>query len=103
MGKPTGWGGPWWEEPIEADRFSDPFLMTGFDQKTVHLKHDQNTPVSFTLEIDFLGNGTWVEYETITVPATGYTHHEFPPAFSAHWIRVKTDQDCLGSVYFFYN
>ncbi len=33
MGKPTGWGGPWWDTPVQAQEVSDPFLMTGFDKR----------------------------------------------------------------------
>ena len=40
MGKPSGWGGPWWESRVKSDEPSDPFLMTGFDKKVVHLTND---------------------------------------------------------------
>ena len=104
MGKPAGWGGPWWESPVEAGTTSDPFLMTGFDKKVVHLAHNADTTVGFTIEVDFLGNGTWKTYKTIKVPArSGYAHHEFPDAFSAHWVRVTVDTDCEATVYFMYN
>ncbi len=102
FGKPQGWGGPWWETEVEAGSISDPFLMTGFDKKVVHLSHDADRPVSFTIEIDFLGNGTWKKYEEIEVPANGYAHHEFPAGFSAHWVRVTVDTGCTVSVYFVY-
>ncbi|MCK4628374.1 MAG: hypothetical protein KAT56_05185, partial [Sedimentisphaerales bacterium] len=104
MGKPAGWGGPWWESPVEAGTTSDPFLMTGFDKKVVHLAHNAETTVGFTIEVDFLGNGTWKTYKTIKVPArSGYAHHEFPDGFSAHWVRVTVDTDCEATVYFMYN
>ena len=104
MGKPAGWGGPWWESPVEAGTTSDPFLMTGFDKKVVHLTHDADRTVGFTIEVDFLGNGTWKTYKTIKVPARGgYAHHEFPDGFSAHWVRVTIDTDCKTTVYFMYN
>ena len=104
FGKPQGWGGPWWKELIKADEYSDPFLMTGFDKKVVHLAHDAKEAVTFTIQVDFLGNGSWKMYDTIKVPAeTGYAHHEFPDGFSAHWVRIKVDKDCSGSVYFMYN
>ncbi len=103
MGKPTGWGGPWWETKVKADQPSDPFLMTGFDKKVVHLAHNLNATVMFTIEIDFLGNGTWKEYDKIAVHSSGYGHHEFPDGFSAHWVRVKTSHDCTATAYFFYN
>ncbi|MBN1480531.1 hypothetical protein JXA70_09695 [candidate division KSB1 bacterium] len=104
FGKPGGWGGPWWEEPIDAGEFSDPFLLTGFDKKVVHLAHNSTDSVTFTIQVDFLGNGTWKHYTSITVsPETGYAHHEFTDGFSAHWVRVKVNRDCVGSVYFIYH
>ncbi len=102
LGKPKGWGGPWWEETVQAGTVSDPFLMTGFDKKCVHLSHDSSQEVKFTIEVDFLGNGTWKTYKEITVPPKGYTHHEFPTSFSAHWVRVTVDTGCKVSVYFVY-
>ncbi len=104
MGKPAGWGGPWWQTPVEAGTVSDPFLMTGFDKKVVHLAHNSDYGVRFKIEVDFLGNGTWKEYGDFLVPSsTGYAHHEFPDGFSAHWVRVRVDQDCTATVYFMYN
>jgi hypothetical protein len=103
FGKPSGWGGPWWETEIRAGTISNPFLMTGFDKKVVHLKQQSTHTVNFKIEIDFLGNGTWVTYKTISVEPNGYVHHEFPDGFSAHWVRVSVDKNCIVSVYFMYN
>ena len=104
MGKPSGWGGPWWQTPVKAGAVSDPFLMTGFDKKVVHLAHESGHNVRFKIEVDFLGNGTWMKYDEILVPSTTrYAHHEFPDGFSAHWVRVSTYQDCTATVYFMYN
>jgi hypothetical protein len=57
MGKPAGWGGPWWKTAVKAGTMSDPFLMTGFDKKVVHLAHESSEHVRFKIEVDFLGNG----------------------------------------------
>ena len=118
MGKPAGWGGPWWQTLVKAGTSSDPFLMTGFDKKVVHLAHDQQKSVTFIIEVDFLGNGSWRTYKSFDVsgnprkprgvlglPAAGegYVHHEFPDGFSAHWVRVTIDTDCKATVYFMYN
>ncbi|MBN1361837.1 MAG: hypothetical protein JW993_14670 [Sedimentisphaerales bacterium] len=104
MGKPSGWGGPWWNTPVQADAVSDPFLMTGFDKKVVHLAHDAKETVRFTLEVDFLGDGTWKTYQNFDVGSgTGYAHHEFPDGFSAHWVRVRVNKACTATVYFMYN
>jgi hypothetical protein len=103
MGKPAGWGGPWWDTPVTAGAASDPFLMTGFDKKVVHLTHNSPEKVQFKLEVDFLGDGTWKEYNTFEVPGRLYIHHEFPDGFSAHWVRVSLDTNCKATVYFMYN
>jgi hypothetical protein len=102
FGKPAGWGGAWWEETVKAGEPSDPYLMTGFDKKVLHLAHDAAEPVRFTVEVDFLGNGTWKLYESLKVPARGYAHHEFPAGFSAHWVRVTADRACVAAAYFTY-
>ncbi len=92
--------------------------MTGFDKKVVHLAHDETKSVTFAVEVDFLGNGTWRTYKIVEVPGNprtnrgvlgipaegqGYVHHEFPDGFSAHWVRVTVDTDCKATVYFMYN
>ncbi len=102
FGKPKGWGGPWWESEVQAGAYSDPYLMTGFDQKCLHLSHNARSAVTFTVEVDFLGNGTWKQYDSFTVAADGYCHHEFPAAFSAHWVRLKSNTDCTATAYFTY-
>jgi hypothetical protein len=102
FGKPSGWGGPWRETPVKAGEPSDPYLMTGFDKKVLHLTHDGAQAVKFTVEADFLGNGRWVTYDAFTVPGKGYRHHEFPDAFSAHWVRVTASRACTATAWLTY-
>jgi hypothetical protein len=97
-GKPGGWGGPWRKRAVKAGVPSEPFLMTGFDKKIVHLKMDRAGAV--TIEVDFLGDGSWEKYETVAV--NGYAQHIFPPGFSAHWVRLTPSLDCTASAEFFY-
>jgi len=104
MGKPKGWGGPWYESPVKAGQASDPYLMTGFDKKVLHLKHESNQEIEFKVEVDILGNNTWSTYKTIKVGANGYEHHEFPDAFSAHWVRITPNKSAEKvSGFFIYN
>ncbi len=103
MGKPAGWGSVWYKQDVKANEVSDPFLMTGFDRKVMHLKHTAKVLVQFKVEVDFLGDGSWETYETITVPANGYKHHEFPAGFSAHWVRVTASANCNATVTFIYS
>ena len=102
LGKPKGWGGPWFEDKVKAGTPSDAYLMTGFDQKCLHLSHDASTPVVFNVEVDFLGCGAWKSYRNIEVAAAGYEAHVFPAGFSAHWVRVTANRDCTTSAQFHY-
>lgn len=102
LGKPHGTGGPWLDTPVAADEPSDPYLMAGYDRKRVSLSHRAERPVRFTLEVDFLGDGTWHPYRTIEVPPGQSASHEFAPGYSAHWIRVRADRATTASVQFTY-
>jgi len=102
FGAPKGWGGPWWEDQVQAGVPSDPYLMTGFDQKCLHLSHEGGAPVTFSVEVDPQGNGRWKEYARIEVAARGYAHHEFPVGFSAHWVRVTANKACVATATFHY-
>jgi hypothetical protein len=79
---------------------SEPFLMTGFDKKVLHVKTDR--PAVVDIEIDFLGDGSWERYERIETGATGYQFHAFPAGFSAHWVRLIPTVDCTASAEFIY-
>ncbi len=102
FGKPSGWGGPWWQETVAPDEPSDPYLMTGFDKKVLHLTQKSASAVNFTIEVDFLGCGDWHGYDTLTVAPNGYVHHEFPQGFSAHWVRITASQRCEATAHFLY-
>jgi len=102
-GKPSGWGGLWEAETVPAGTYSDPFLMTGFDKKTLHLVNHGGQKVTFTIEVDILGNGTWYRYNTMEVAPKEYMYHTFPDGYSAHWVRLKTDTTAAVTAKFFYN
>jgi hypothetical protein len=103
FGKPAGWGSVWRKTPVAAGEASDPFLMTGFDQKVLHLAVDGTQPAEIAIEVDVLGDGTWHRYSTIRVASSGYAHHTFPAGFSAHWVRVRSLQAATVSATLFYN
>lgn len=103
FGRPKGSGGVWRNKAVRAGQPSDPYLMTGFEQKTLHLAHEADAEVRFAVEVDFIGNGTWRTYQTFAVPPRGYLHHEFPAGFGAHWVRVTADKDCAATAWLTYN
>jgi hypothetical protein len=99
--KPSGWGGPWWEQSVNADEPSDPYLMTGFDKKCLHISHAEPSAM-FTIELDFQGTGKWQRYTEIETQ-DGYALHVFPDGVAAHWVRLVPHQDCTVTAQFFYS
>lgn len=102
FGKPKGWGGPWWEDDVEAEAPSDPYLMTGFEHKVLHLKQASERSVKFLVQVDFQGNGSWSNYVELEVPANGYAPFVFPVGFSAHWVRIVPKAACKATAQFHY-
>ena len=102
FGAPQGVGGPWKDTAITAGVNSDPYLMTGYDEKILQLSHDFGSSVEFTLEVDFLGTGQWEEYGTLTVDAGEVLTHVFEDGYQAHWIRVVSDTSTTATAWFVY-
>ena len=89
MGRPHGHGGPWTKTPVQPDTPSDPFLMAGYASKSVRLSHDSAKTVKFTLEVDFLADGTWHDFKTFDVPTAQVVQYAFPSGYSAQWVRTN--------------
>jgi len=102
LGKPVGKGGPWRETAVTAGARSDPYLMTGFDRKTVDLSHDAGGEVAFTIEVKFTPAGAWQTYQTVRAPAGETVQHVFPTGYSAHWVRIRADKACKATAWFVY-
>jgi len=83
LGKPHVIGSLWYQTQLKAGEESDPYLMNGYYQKTVHITNHGNKEIEVTLELDYLSNDTWNKYKTIKVPAGGYVYHVFKNGFYA--------------------
>lgn len=129
-GRPAGWGGPWLDDPVPAGTVSDPFLIQGFEHRTLHLAAQpisstskppfpqntgfQNTgshpdptppaasaqPIQVTLEVDPDGTGRWKPYLALPVPLGGYAWHVLPKDLQAVWLRLKLDRAAQMSAQF---
>ena len=91
MGKPRGQGGPWKDTNVKAGEVSDPYLMTGYDKKSLTLGCDKDAVIS--AEVDLTGDGNWATYRRFEVAAGTPVVHEFPESFSAYWIRFKSEKE----------
>jgi hypothetical protein len=102
LGKPTGRGGPWYNTQTIAGQPSDPYLIGFYDDRSLTLSHDAGGPVIFDIEVDPVGNGSWMLYQRVTIGAgKKYTHH-FPDYFQARWIRFRSDNSIRATAWLVY-
>jgi hypothetical protein len=102
LGKPVGHGALWKNESVHAGQASDPFLMAGYDQKTVRISHDSASAVRFVLEVDFVGSGSWHVFHEFDVPPGKTVSYQFPAGYSAHWVRARCNTECHASLVMMY-
>jgi hypothetical protein len=102
FGKVRGTGGPWKNSAVKSGAPSDPYLMTGYDQKSVTLSHNAKATIRIHLEMDVTGTGVWSDYRTFEVPAGEKIDHRFPDSLGAYWVRVTSDKDCRATAEFEY-
>lgn len=96
MGKPHGHGGVWKGTSVDAGETSDPFLVNGFDQKTIHLETDGAT--DFDIEVDPIGDGSWKTYDTVSFGGAGYDPYIM--SGDAIWVRIKSSNAVTATAWF---
>jgi hypothetical protein len=97
LGKPRGFGGPWKNTAVEKGTPSDPYLMTGYDKKTLKLTNHGAKPVRVAVLLDVAGDGRTSAYRTIEVPAGKEVTHAFESWINAYWVRFVADEDAILS------
>lgn len=101
LGKPVGKGGPWKNTLVKAGAMSDPYLMTGYDKKTLVLESDCDANVTLWLSVAH-GLKEPVNYKTFSLKKGEKLVYTFPEGFSAHWAYLSADRDCVASAEFIY-
>ena len=93
LGKPRGFGGPWKNTTVQKGAPSDPYLMTGYDKKTLKLTNHGAKPVRVAVLLDVAGDGRTSTYRTIEVAAGAEVTHAFESWLNAYWVRFVADED----------
>ena len=101
LGKPMGHGGPWMNTDVKAGAMSEPYLMTGYDKKTLTLKADQDVKMTLWLSVSHYLKEQ-VKYKEFTLKAGEELEYVFPKGFSAHWASLSADKDCRATAQFLY-
>lgn len=97
LGKPVGHGGPWNETAAMQDQPSDPYLMMGYDKKSLTLSHQSASTVGVTVQVDITGMGDWVTYKTFEVKPGTTVEETFPAGYQAYWLRMVADNACTAT------
>ncbi len=92
LGPAAATGAVWQNDPVKAGEPSDPFLFSGFAQRSLHLAHGSPETVVFTLETND-GRGRWAKLREVAVSAAGYERIVFSDTEKGAWIRIRADHD----------
>ena len=102
LGKPTGQGGPWKGTQVGAGEPSDPYLIGFYDKKELNISHTSNETVTFTIEVDPVGNGPWMKWKEVSVKSGEIYTHTFSDAFQSRWIRFTSNKKCEATSWLVY-
>ena len=93
FGPVIGRGSVWLREEIKEGLASDPYLFSGYDYRQLSLTHSSKASITFTLEVDKLGDGQWTELRKVTVKPHGLTKHIFTEEEKGEWVRIVADKN----------
>ena len=101
LGKPIGKGGPWKNTSVKSNALSDPYLMTGYDKKTLTLCTDKDAKVTLWISVSHYLEQKLV-YKEFDLKAGKELTYTFPEGFSAHWAYLSSNKDCKATAQFLY-
>jgi hypothetical protein len=100
LGKPVGKGGPWKNSTVKAGVPSDPYLMNGFDKKSLTLQADKDCTIR--VEVDFDLHSGFHPYRSFDIQHGTEVNFEFPVGFNAHWVRFVCSEDTTATAWLRY-
>lgn len=99
-GSPAGHGAVWMNDEVAAGQTSDPFLIQGFNSRTLHLRNLAEAPVEIEIQTS-QGSPEWSAVRSVTVPAGGYAH-KLLGDLAAPWVRLKSSAASANLSAFFH-
>ncbi|MFC2123522.1 hypothetical protein ACFLU5_01825 [Bacteroidota bacterium] len=102
LGPNTASGAVWLQEDVEAGTPSEPFLFTGWPNRTAWINNHDDQAVELTFEVDVQGTGNWDALLTETILAGSSIRMEFSDDQQGEWVRVVSDKNARITVQFTY-
>ncbi|QDT54324.1 hypothetical protein Pan44_23530 [Caulifigura coniformis] len=103
LGPVLGRGAVWLKDDVKAGEPSDPYLIAGYERKSLHLAHAGETAITFDLEIDPRGTGEWTKWKSVEVAAKGNVWLDLADAPPAEWLRLISRSAGKGVTAFFHS
>lgn len=101
MGRPAGNGGVWLDDDVAAGATSVPFLVRGFSEGCLHLRHASGHAVELILEADADGRGEWRSAAKVLVPANGYAFRVLADEIKGQWVRLRANKEVRSASAYF--
>lgn len=102
LGKPRGQGGPWKDTAVKTGVASDAYLLHGYDNRRLELSHTGSEAVTVRLEVDATGEGVWIAWKDLAVPAGKTVKEAIPQDLQGRWIRFTADRDTTATAWLVY-
>ena len=94
LGPTTATGALWCQDAVKAGQVSDPMLFAGWARRAAYLVNGDAHSVSYLIEVDAKGDGTWARLAQVQVAAGGAVWRAFTAAESGEWVRVTCLDAC---------
>ncbi|QUE53273.1 hypothetical protein KBB96_03765 [Luteolibacter ambystomatis] len=102
IGPVIGRGAVWMNEPVKRNAPSDPYLLSGYDKRGLHLSIDAGKPgliPIINVEVDAAGNGQWKSVMKIKADKP-YQWLDLSK-LEGTWLRLTSDSDLAKVTAFF--
>ncbi len=97
FGRPRGVGGPWKNSDVAADEPSDPYLLSGYESRSLQAFHDSKQPVTFRIEVDITGTGLWIPFHNAEIQPGKVMQLDIPASQQAYWLRATASATCRAT------
>lgn len=102
LGPATATGSVWENEDVTANKPSDAFLFSGWNDRSCWIKNNNAESVVFSFEKDITGNNSWQSFKTVTVAGKKEVFLPFNASEKGEWIRVTASRNTNATITFTY-
>ena len=103
LGPVLGRGALWLKDDVKRGVASDPYLIAGYERKSLHLEQTGETSASFDIELDARGTGEWSKWKSLELAPRGQQWIDLTDAAEAEWMRLVPGESTAGVTAFIHS